>query len=44
VAAAVTDIGGEAIPVTADISNPQSMDAMVKATLDRYGTAYLEVF
>ncbi len=38
VAATVTDIGGEAIPVTTDISNPQSVDAMVKATLDRYGT------
>lgn len=38
VAASVVDMGGEALAVTTDISNPQSVDAMVKATLDRYGT------
>lgn len=38
VAAAVNDMGGQAIAVTTDIANPQSVDAMVKATLDRYGT------
>ncbi|HKD68724.1 MAG TPA: SDR family NAD(P)-dependent oxidoreductase [Candidatus Binataceae bacterium] len=38
VAAAVTEMGGEAIPVTTDISDPKSADAMVKATVERYGT------
>ncbi len=38
VASAVRGSGGEAIPVTTDIADPKSVEAMVKATLDRYGT------
>ncbi len=38
VAAAVADMGGEALAIATDISSPQSVDAMVKATIDRYGT------
>jgi 3-oxoacyl-[acyl-carrier protein] reductase len=38
VAATVNDNGGEAIAVTTDISDPKSVDAMVEATLARYGT------
>ncbi len=38
VAAKVKHTGGEAIAVTTDIANPQSVEAMVKATLERYGT------
>jgi len=38
VAAAVNDMGGEAIAVTTDIADPKSVDAMVKAALNRYGT------
>ncbi|HXR37204.1 MAG TPA: SDR family NAD(P)-dependent oxidoreductase [Candidatus Binataceae bacterium] len=38
VAATITDMGGEALPVVTDISDPGSVDAMVKATLARFGT------
>jgi 3-oxoacyl-[acyl-carrier protein] reductase len=38
VAAAIVETGGEAIPITTDIADPKSVDAMVKKTLDRYGT------
>ena len=38
VAASVADMGGEALAIPTDIASPQSVDAMVKATLDRYGT------
>lgn len=38
VAAGITEMGGEALPVVTDISDPSSVDAMVKATLARFGT------
>ncbi len=38
VAATIADMGGEALAIPTDISDPRSVDAMVKATLDRYGT------
>jgi 3-oxoacyl-[acyl-carrier protein] reductase len=38
VAAAIAEIGGEALPVVTDISDPGSVDAMVKKTLARFGT------
>jgi NAD(P)-dependent dehydrogenase (short-subunit alcohol dehydrogenase family) len=38
VASAVTGMGGEALAVATDISDPGSVDAMVKATMARYGT------
>jgi 3-oxoacyl-[acyl-carrier protein] reductase len=38
VAAAIAEMGGEALPVVTDISDPGSVDAMVKATLARFGT------
>jgi 3-oxoacyl-[acyl-carrier protein] reductase len=38
VASAVTNMGGEALAVATDISDPGSVDAMVKATMARYGT------
>lgn len=38
VAAAVRQSGGEALPVVTDIARPESVDAMVKATMQRYGT------
>src|SRR5260370_11330928 len=38
VASAVTEMGGEALAVATDISDPSSVDAMVKATMARYGT------
>src|SRR5262245_23789973 len=38
VAAMVNDMGGQALPVVTDISDPGSVDTMVKATLARFGT------
>jgi len=38
VAATITGMGGEALPIITDISDPDSVAAMVKATLARFGT------
>ena len=33
----IQEAGGEALPVSVDVSQPAQIDAMVKSTLDRYG-------
>lgn len=33
----IRDAGGEALPVAMDVSQPASIDAMVKAVIDKYG-------
>jgi 3-oxoacyl-[acyl-carrier protein] reductase len=43
VAAKVSDMGGEALAITTDIADPKSVDAMVKATLERYGTVHIMI-
>ena len=38
---AATSIGGDVLPVLTDVSNPESVDALAQAALDRFGKVHI---